>query len=118
MGLFSRLKKGKTNDEKDPAYVARPNFYEDEEGNPFGAFALTENSETILPKAPQKRYQVDGKQVTDWKLVLVSTTKDTAIGYCDYFQTLEKLESYILEVHDDTILVKGLSLNELESLMQ
>ena len=118
MGLFSRLKKGKTNEEKDPSYVARPNFYADENGNPFGAIALTENTETVLPKTPQKRYQVDGKQVTDWKLILVSTTKDTVIGDCDYFQALEKLESYILESHDDTILVRGLTLGELESLMQ
>ena len=50
------------------------------------------------------------------KLVLVSTTKDTIIGDADYFTALNDVEKYALDSKKDSVLVKGLSLSELESL--
>ena len=41
--------------------------------------ALTEGTKTVLPKNPQLEYKVDGKLVSEWKLVLVSTSK--AVSY-------------------------------------
>ena len=83
---------------------------------PFGAIALTEGTKTVLPKSPQEKYLVDGKVVSEWKLVLVSTTKDTIIGDADYFMALKNIEKYALDSKEDSILVKGLSLSELECL--
>ena len=48
--------------------------------------------------------------------MLVSTTKDTIIGDADYFTALKNVEKYSLDSKKDSILVKGLSLSELESL--
>ena len=92
MGLFSKFKKEKTAVDWSNAYTATPKFYAKPDGSPFGAIALTEGTETILPKMPQNEYAVDGKRVPDWKMVLVSTTKDSIIGDCDYQKALKKLE--------------------------
>lgn len=48
--------------------------------------------------------------------MFVSTTKDTIIGDADYFMALKNIEKYALDSKEDSILVKGLSLSELESL--
>ena len=117
MGLFDKFKKEKPPVDWSQAHTAEPKFYRGPDGAPFGAMALTEGAETILPKAPQREYAVDGKPVADWRMVLISTTKDAALGDCEYSLALEKLVPYILDVKDDSVLVKGLSLNELESIM-
>lgn len=69
-----------------------------------------------MPKLPQNEYRVDGKVVSDWKLVLVSTTKNAIIGDVDYFTALKNVEKYSLDSKKESILVRGLTLSELESL--
>lgn len=49
MGLFSKFKKEKTAVDWSNAYTATPKFYAKPDGSPFGAIALTEGTETILP---------------------------------------------------------------------
>ncbi len=115
MGLFDKFKKKETS-VWDNAYQANPHFYAKEDGNPFGAFALTEGTETILPKAPN--YAVDGNTITEYRLMLVSTTKDGVIGDLDYFVALSKLDKYKLDEKEDSILVRGLSLEEIEGLLK
>ena len=114
MGLFDKLK-GKKKQQIGATHIllllnGKP------DGTLFGAIALTEGTETVLPKTPQNEYRVDGKVVSEWKLVLVSTTKDTIIGDADYFIALNDVEKYALDSKKDSVLVKGLSLSELESL--
>lgn len=116
MGIFDNLKGKKETVDWSNAYIATPKFYGKPDGTPFGAIALTEGTETVLPKMPQNEYRVDGKIVSEWKLVLVSTTKDTIVGDADYFTALQNVEKYALDSKKDSVLVKGLSLSELESL--
>ncbi len=52
-------KKAKWNSEFKPT----PRFYSDEQGRIFGAFALTEGTDTILPIYPQKQFMVENKPV-------------------------------------------------------
>lgn len=118
MGFFDKLKGKKETIDWSKAHTAKPRFYGKPNGSPFGAIALTEGTETILPQNPQKEYKVDGMMVSEWKIVLVSTTKDAVIGAVDYFSALKKLEKYTLAVDKDNILVKGLSLKELETLIK
>ena len=115
MGLFDKLK-GKKAVDWSNAYIATPKFYGKPDGTPFGAIALTEGTETVLPKTPQNEYRMNGKIVSEWKLVLVSTTKDTIVGDADYFTALQNVEKYALDSKKDSVLVKRLSLSELESL--
>ncbi|MBQ9228149.1 MAG: DUF4299 family protein [Eubacterium sp.] len=116
MGLFDKFKGKKGTTDWSNAYTATPKFYGKPDGTPFGAFALTEGTETVLPKLPQNEYRVEGKVLTEWKLVLVSTTKDAIIGDVDYFVALRNIEKYALDSKEDSVLVKKLSLSELESL--
>lgn len=116
MGLFNKLKGKKEIVDWSNVHVATPNFYRKPDGIPFGAIALTEGTETVLPKLPQTEYRVDGKAVSEWKLVLVSTTKDAIIGDVDYFTALKNVEKYSLDTKKESILVRGLTLSELESL--
>lgn len=114
MGLFDKFKKNESKAKWDSAFKANAKFYEKPDGTAFCAFALTEGAETILPKAP--RYTVDGRELLEYKLILVSTSKDSVIGECNFFDAIKKLESFKLDSDDDNILVKGLSLSELEGL--
>ena len=116
MGIFDKLKGKKESVDWSDAYNATPKFYGKPDGSPFGAIALTEGTKTALPKNPQLEYKVDGKSVAEWKLVLVSTSKETIIGDADYFVALKKVEQYSLDTNKNAILVKELSLAELESL--
>ena len=118
MGLFDKFKKEKLPIDWSNAYTVTPKFYGKPDGTPFGAIALTEGTETILPKTPQNEYAVDGKQVSDWKMILISTTQDAIVGDCDYFSALKKIEKYILDANANTVLIKGLSLEELDSIKE
>lgn len=117
MGLFDKLKRKKEGFTKINAHVATPHFYEKQDESPFGAIALTEGTLTILPENPQEKYRVDAKPVSDWKLVLVSTSTDSIIGEVDYFTALNKIKKYMLDSTGDSVLIKALSLTELESLI-
>ena len=116
MGLFDKFKKTAPNADWDNAFKANPHFYSKPGVSPFCAFALTEDTETILPRKPH--YAVDGKEVKDYKLMLVSITKDGVIGGCEYFAAIKKLESYKLDSDKDNILVKALTLSELEEILK
>lgn len=116
MSLFDKFKGKKETIDWSNAYTATPKFYGKPDGSPFGAIALTEGTETILPKNPQAQYAVDGKKVSDWKMVLISTTKEGIVGDIDYFTALKKVEKYILDTNKDAILIRGLSLEELDSI--
>ena len=118
MSLFHKARAEKPPVDWSRAYFAAPKFYGKPDGAPFGAIALTEGTETVLPKAPQKEYAVDGKPVADWKIVLVSTTKDCVIGDSDYFCALAKLKNYVQDTNDDAVLIRALLLEELEAIAE
>ena len=113
MGLFDRFKKKETASAWDDAYKANPSFYSKPDGDPFCTFALTEGTDTVLPKAPH--YAVEGKE---YKLMLVSTTKEGILGDCDYFKAIKRLETYKAAEDDDRLLIRGLSLKELEEILK
>lgn len=98
------------------AYQAKPKFYGNSEEVPFGALPLSEATRTVLPKDPQKHFLLDGKPVTKWKMAFVSLTDDGIVGDGEYFETLPKIERYILDSNEDFILVRGLTLKEIERL--
>lgn len=118
MSLFHKARAEKPSADWSRAYIAAPKFYGKPDGTPFGVIALTEATETVLPKIPQKEYAIDGKPVAEWKVVLVSTTKGCVIGDCDYFRALAKLKNYVQDAKDDAVLIRALSSEELEALAE
>lgn len=117
MGLFDKFKKKETNNWEN-AYVGKPNFYNGKDGKPFGAFALTEGTLTSLPRNPKSFYKVDNTEVDDWKLMLVSTTTNGILGDLDYYVAINKLMKFVIEENVNNILIKGLSLQELNDILK
>ncbi len=118
MGLLDKVKGKQEAVDWSDAYNATPKFYKKPDGNPFGAIALTESTKTILPKNPQLGYRIDGKVISEWKLVIVSISEDKIMGDTNYFSALKKAEKYALDANENFILIKGLSLAELENLKE
>ena len=117
MGLFNKFKKKEKDDWKN-AYMVNPNFYKGKDGKPFGAFALTENTLTSLSKNPKALYKIDDTEVDEWKLMLVSTTNNGVLGDMDYYEAINKLMKFVVDENDNNILIKGLSLEELNEVLK
>lgn len=117
MGLFNKFEK-KENDNWKNAYIGNPNFYKGKDGKPFGAFALTENTLTSLPKNPKALYKIDDTEVDEWKLILVSTTNNEVLGDVDYYKAINKLMKFVIDEKDSNILIKGLSLEGLNEVLK
>lgn len=101
------------------AYVAVPRYYTDPQGRPFGAMAINEGIETILPLAPHERYPDGGRMITRWRLVLYSKTRQTIIGDVDFYDAMKCLSNgYFLDGNEEKVLVKALSLAELDALLR
>lgn len=115
MSIFDRLKKGKKKELWDAAYEANPYFYEGEDVQPFGVFTLTEDTDTILSKDPRSEYNVEGERLETWKLIFVSITKDEVIGEMEYYEAIQLLKNYAADENRESILVRGLTLQEMES---
>ena len=117
MGLFDKFKKKETND-WESAYVGKPNFYYGKDGKPFGVFVLTEGTLTSFSKNPRLFYKVDNTEVDEWKLMLVSTTNNGVLGDIDYYKAINKLMKYVIDEKDNNILIRGLSLKELNEVLK
>lgn len=94
---------------------AVPKIYLSEEEAPFGAFALNEETPVIFPKRP--RANVDGVNITDWRLYLVSITNDELLGDINYFKALDAMKEYTADEDSENILVRAMNLGELEALL-
>jgi len=117
MGLFDKLK-NKKNNIVENVYIANPHFYKDKDDKVFASFALTEGTCTSFPKNPKLLYKVDNMEVNEWKLMLVSTSKNGVLGDIDYYDAINKLMKFVIDEKDDNIIIRGLSLNELNELLK
>lgn len=102
------------------AFVADPHFYQKPDGTPFGVLGLNEGIETVLPKMPQERYLLRGKNIAEWRLLLYSRTKGEVLGDTDFYAAVRRLAAggYIIDDNAEQMLVKGLTLTELDALMR
>ena len=115
MGFLDKFKKV-DNNLWGEAYKAQPQIYGKPDGSIMGAIALTEDTMTVVPKNPKALYRVDGKEIEEWNLVLVSTTEDAIIANLDYYSTLTCIEDYKLEDTEETLLIKALSIDEIKEI--
>ena len=102
------------------AFVAAPRFYTDPEGIPFGVLAVNEGIETVMPKQPHKRYHPDGDDIMKWRILLYSRTQGRVIGDTDFFAAMRRLVTggYILDDNGENVLIRALTLTELDALMR
>ena len=109
---------GFTDSDWEEAYTPAPKMFSMPDGKVFGGFAITEATRTVLPIDPRAKIPDEGNTVEDWKMVLVSLTKDSALGDCEYYKTLARLKPFVIDSNEDSILIRGLSLKELEKLFE
>lgn len=99
------------------AYEANPHVFELENGGLMVSFTFSETVDTILPTAPETLYEIEGETIALWALTFVSLTKDENLGFLEYRRALKRLQPYIVETRGEYILVRGLSLDEMENVL-
>lgn len=99
------------------AYEANPHVFELENGGLMVSFPLSDTVDTILPVSPETLYEIEGEKVSLWALTFVRLTKEENLGFLEYHKALQRLQPYILETRGDYLLVRGLSLAEMESVL-
>ena len=100
------------------AYVAAPRYYKKEDGTVFGAVAINEGIETVLPLRPHELYHPDGLTLTEWRILLYSRTKQAVLGDVDFYKAMQILQEYFLDGNDERVLLKALSITELDALLR
>ena len=115
MGLLDKFKKkdqSGAEPKKAEVFVATPHLYAGKDGHVFGAFALTEGVLTGLPSDPKRTFTCQGKPVEDWRVLLMSTTKDSSVGELDYYDALSKLKEFSIGEKDGYTIIRPLTLEE------
>lgn len=99
------------------AYQANPRVYEKDD-TVIVAFALTETADSLFPLVPEEQWAIEGKTIDKWIISMVSLTKDEVLGQIEYHQAMERLKPYFLAEKDGWVLIRGLTLDEMESLFE
>ncbi|MFY4727391.1 hypothetical protein ACOTVF_09410, partial [Campylobacter jejuni] len=98
------------------AYEAIPKLYETPDGLIIN-FTLSEDTDTILFKKPWENFELDDEdKEAKWRLSFFSISEDKPLGYLEYKEALEKLQDFSLIQSEERILIRAMSLEELESL--
>lgn len=106
-----------SNDMWSQAYEANPNVFELENGGLMVSFTFSETVDTILPVAPETLYEMEGETVSLWALTFFSLTQEENLGFLEYHKALQRLQPYILETRGDYLLIRGLSLAEMQCVL-
>ncbi len=99
------------------AYEANPQMFQREDGAVMVNFTFTETTDTILPMAPETLYAIEGKEIGLWALSFFSLTKNEMLDVLEYHEALERLQPYIVETRENYVMIRGLSLEEMESVL-
>lgn len=99
------------------AHQAGPQGYQNADGTPFLVFTMTEGADTILPMDPRQMYKVKGKEIRDIRLGLVSADDGQVIGDLPYYLCSGVLSENAVESRPPFVLVRGMSLEEMNDLM-
>lgn len=118
MGLFGKKQKEKDlNTLWQEAYKANPHVYE-KDGKIVVGLALTETTDSLFPLAAEKQWAINGKKIDRFFISMVSITKDSVLGTIEYGEAMKRLEPYFLAQKDGWVLIRGLSLDEMEALFE
>lgn len=99
------------------AYEANPQVFERDDGAVMVNFTLTETTDTVLPIAPETLYAIEGKEIGLWALSFFSLTKNEMLDVLEYHEALERLQPYIVETRENYVMIRGLSLEEMEKVL-
>ncbi len=95
------------------AYKSDAKFYI-KDGEILGVFALTEDTDTVLPCSPN--FQIDGKPVKMLELCLITFDGEPPIGCVDYHTAIKVLKQSNPLEKKGYILVRGMTKDQLTHL--
>ena len=96
---------GYTKADWEESYKPEPKMFSMPDGSVFGGFAISEATRTVFPKDPNVKYANSDHPTSDWRVVFVSLTQNNVLGDSDFYSTLPKLEKFILDSNEDSILL-------------
>lgn len=100
------------------AIQVEPNFYESGPSI-LGVFPLTESTDKkIFPKYPEMKVLIDGHQIEEFRLLVMSETTDEVIADLDYKEGLKKLANKVVKETKDTVTISSLTYQDLVDLFK
>lgn len=119
MGIFDIFKRKKKQEEvsDDSYHKALPQFYQSPEGKNIGVITLSEDVCTIMAADPKTYFAEQAPEITEYILMLFSSTKDAIIGELDFYQAMEKLQPYT-RIAKDIAVIRALTLEEMEEVLK
>ena len=124
MGLFNRKKKEKeviedtAKAEEESPYQAQPQAFQDDEGNTFIVFTLTEGTDTLLPADPENMYGIGGRKISDFRLGFCSLAEDSILDTLPYYACIRVLAPYVEEICAPFVRIRQLSNDELKEIIR
>ncbi|GGE27202.1 hypothetical protein [Streptococcus himalayensis] len=96
--------------------VIEPTFYENG-SEILGVFPIRDSDDKILlPKYPEQLYQVDGKQVTEFRILAIISDEESVIADLPFREGLGQLSSKVAKETDSQIILNPISRSELHQL--
>ncbi len=99
------------------AQVAEPLGFDSEQINSsVGVICLRANTPTIISLNPAEDFELNTDIINSWKLIF-QNAEDEILGDIPYAELLPKLQPYILDQQNGSVLVQALSVDELLDLV-
>lgn len=93
-----------------------PTFYENG-SEILGVFPIRDSDDKILlPKYPENLYQVDGKQVTEFRILIVTSDEESVIADLPFREGLGQLSSKVAKETGSQIILNPISRLEIHQL--
>ncbi|HFI0102121.1 TPA: hypothetical protein ACGORV_000404 [Streptococcus suis] len=93
-----------------------PTFYENG-SEILGVFSIRDSDDKILlPKYPENLYQVDGKQVTEFRILVITSNEESVVADLPFREGLRELSSKVAKETDSQIILNPISQSELHQL--
>lgn len=96
--------------------VIEPTFYENG-SEILGVFPIRDsNNKIVLPKYPERLYQVDGKQVTEFRMLAITSDEESVIADLPFREGVGLLFSKVAKETDSQIIINSISQSDLYQL--
>ena len=83
----------------------------------LGVFPIHDsNNKILLPKYPENLYQVDGRQVTEFRILIITSDEESVIADLPFREGLRELSSKVAKETDSQIILNPISRSELHQL--
>lgn len=98
------------------AYRANPKVYEKKGEGLLVAFALTETADSLFPLRPEEQWAIEGREIKNWIISIVSITEERVIGQMEYHEAMKRLQPYFIASAENWVLIRGMTHKELDDL--